>query len=332
MRARRLRHRCTFVVVRSTAGEVLVHRRSELKDLWPGHWDLCAGGVVGTGEDWEPAARRELAEELGVTDATLELLGAGTYEDPFVAEVARVWTTVHDGPFAFTDDEVVYVVPDEARGRLDIVKNEIVHFFAHRGVLSTAFLARGARTVPRAELLADAASLARVLRHDLVVLSEGDLGARLASTLDDLLAFGELAPAASDEDALVVGPGNETGDAMTLLASHAAHLAPTLEAYRLAARAIRVLAEEPLDEAALLRRALEIGRQMFLGGELDRREAVGLPSLDAALEAFRERGLLRRGRDTWELTADANDDARKALEAELGRYALATRPGTGGLR
>ena len=107
MRARRLRHRCTFVVVRSTAGEVLVHRRSDLKDLWPGYWDLCAGGVVGSGEDWEPAARRELAEELGVTDAVLEPLGAGTYEDLHVAEVARIWTTVHDGPFAFTDDEVV---------------------------------------------------------------------------------------------------------------------------------------------------------------------------------------------------------------------------------
>jgi len=107
MRAQRLRHRCTFVVVRSTSGEVLVHRRSDLKDLWPGHWDLCAGGVVAAGEDWEPAARRELAEELGVADAVLEPLGAGTYEDLHVAEVARIWTTVHDGPFAFTDDEVV---------------------------------------------------------------------------------------------------------------------------------------------------------------------------------------------------------------------------------
>lgn len=107
MRAERLRHRCTFVVVRSTAGEVLVHRRSEHKDLWPSHWDLCAGGVVAAGEKWEPAARRELAEELGVTGAVLEPLGAGTYEDPYVAEVARVWTTVHDGPFSFTDDEVV---------------------------------------------------------------------------------------------------------------------------------------------------------------------------------------------------------------------------------
>lgn len=36
MRARRLRHRCTFVVVRSSSGEVLVHRRSPHKDLWPG--------------------------------------------------------------------------------------------------------------------------------------------------------------------------------------------------------------------------------------------------------------------------------------------------------
>lgn len=123
MRAQRLRHRCTFVVVRSTAAEVLVHRRSELKDLWPGYWDLCAGGVVAAGEDWEPAARRELAEELGVTGTVLEPLGAGTYEDPFVAEVARVWTTVHDGPFAFTDDEVVearFVTLDELTNLLAV--------------------------------------------------------------------------------------------------------------------------------------------------------------------------------------------------------------------
>src|SRR3954447_5289866 len=66
MRAGCLRHRCTFIVVRNTAGEVLIHRRSEDKDLWPGRWDLACGGVVTAGEAWEPAARRELAEELGI--------------------------------------------------------------------------------------------------------------------------------------------------------------------------------------------------------------------------------------------------------------------------
>jgi glycerol-3-phosphate O-acyltransferase len=268
--------------------------------------------------------------ESALREAALVFVRGGLVKEHVPDETLRRGGVRAEGPR--TDDEVVYVVPDEARGRLDLVKNEIVHFFAHRGVGSTAFLARGARSVPRAELLADAASLAKLLRHDLVILGEGDPGARLAATLDDLVAFGELAPSPSDPDALVVGAGNEAADAMSLLASHAAHLAPTLEAYRLAARAIRVLTDEPLDEAALLRRALEIGRQMFLGGELDRREAVGLPSLDAALEALRERGLLRRGRDAWELAPEATDDARKTLEAELGRYVLATRPGTGGLR
>lgn len=110
MRAGRLRHRCTFVVVRSSSGQVLLHRRSDDKDLWPGHWDLSSGGVVTAGEDWEPAARRELAEELGIEAGELVPLGGGTYADDHVDEVARIWTTVHDGPFTFADGEVAEAV------------------------------------------------------------------------------------------------------------------------------------------------------------------------------------------------------------------------------
>ncbi len=109
MRAGRLRHRCTFVVVRSRAGEVLVHRRSDRKDLWPGRWDLCVGGVVTAGEDWVAAALRELAEEVGVEadEADLRYLGECPYVDSDVDELARIWTVTHDGPFEFTDGEVV---------------------------------------------------------------------------------------------------------------------------------------------------------------------------------------------------------------------------------
>jgi predicted amidohydrolase/isopentenyldiphosphate isomerase len=111
MRAGRLRHRCTFVVVRSSAGEVLVHRRSPHKDMWPDRWDLCAGGVVSAGEGWEDAAVRELSEELGIHVAHSELgdLGDGeaTYVDDDVDEVARIWSITCDGPFTFADGEVV---------------------------------------------------------------------------------------------------------------------------------------------------------------------------------------------------------------------------------
>lgn len=112
IRAGRLRHRCTFVVVRSSDGRVLVHLRSPHKDLWPSRWDLCCGGVVTAGEDWDTAARRELAEELGVaagpgSPRELVPLGEVAYEDDDVAEVGRVWTVTHDGPFTFADGEVV---------------------------------------------------------------------------------------------------------------------------------------------------------------------------------------------------------------------------------
>ena len=107
MRAGRLRHRCTFIVVLNRAGEVLIHRRSENKDLWPGRWDLACGGVVTAGEDWEPAARRELAEELGIEGVELTYLGEHSYADGEVDELARVWTTEWDGEVVFADGEVV---------------------------------------------------------------------------------------------------------------------------------------------------------------------------------------------------------------------------------
>jgi 8-oxo-dGTP pyrophosphatase MutT (NUDIX family) len=109
MRAERLRHRAVFIAVVSSAGQLLVHRRSDAKDLWPGRWDIGAGGVVAAGEDYDTAARRELFEEVGV-DAVPVPLGAGhhvgAYADADVDLVARCYRVVHDGPITFVDGEV----------------------------------------------------------------------------------------------------------------------------------------------------------------------------------------------------------------------------------
>jgi 8-oxo-dGTP pyrophosphatase MutT (NUDIX family) len=106
------------VVVLATDGRLLVHRRSDTKDLHPGWWDVCAGGVVGVGESYEAAARRELAEEVGIDDATIELLGPGRWDDVDSAEVSRIYLTVHDGPYVAVDGEVAelrLVTRDELR-------------------------------------------------------------------------------------------------------------------------------------------------------------------------------------------------------------------------
>ena len=98
------------------AGALLVHRRSDGKDLWPGRWDIAVGGVVGAGEDYDAAAQRELAEEIGIGDVVPVPIGAGRFADADVDLLARCYRVVHDGPFRFADGEVVEVRWVDAAG------------------------------------------------------------------------------------------------------------------------------------------------------------------------------------------------------------------------
>lgn len=106
MRADNLLHRSVAIVVTSSDGRLLVHRRSDHKDVFPGWWDLAAGGVVGVGESYEDAAQRELAEELGI-DAEPAPIGEARHDDEHARELCRVFSVVHDGPFRFDDGEIV---------------------------------------------------------------------------------------------------------------------------------------------------------------------------------------------------------------------------------
>jgi 8-oxo-dGTP pyrophosphatase MutT (NUDIX family) len=110
MRARgsAARHRACYVAVLTLAGEIVVHRRAPWKDVYPGWWDICFGGVLGAGETWDTAARRELREEAGI-DAELTLVHTASWERPDVALNARVYLATHDGPFTCPDGEVVEV-------------------------------------------------------------------------------------------------------------------------------------------------------------------------------------------------------------------------------
>jgi len=55
-------HVCLF----NSRGEMLIQRRSENKDRYPGCWDVSAGGFVSSGEDSRQAVLREAKEELGL--------------------------------------------------------------------------------------------------------------------------------------------------------------------------------------------------------------------------------------------------------------------------
>ena len=108
MRRDNLPHRSTAIVVLGNDGRLLAQRRANWKDVWPGHWDLAAGGVVESGENVAQSARRELAEELGI-DADLVPVATHWFRDDRVQCLASVFVARHEGPFAFDDAEVTEV-------------------------------------------------------------------------------------------------------------------------------------------------------------------------------------------------------------------------------
>ena len=122
VRAENLPHAGTGVVVRNSRGEIYVHRRTDTKDVFPGCYDLAAGGVVAAGEDPDDAAVREAAEELGVRGVPLRPLGVTRYADERTTYVAFLYETVYDGPITHQSQEVAWgawMTPEQVLARLD---------------------------------------------------------------------------------------------------------------------------------------------------------------------------------------------------------------------
>lgn len=65
--AQNLRHRAVHILWFNSRGELYVQQRAPTKDTFPNCYDSSAAGHVAPGEDYDTAAQRELAEELGLT-------------------------------------------------------------------------------------------------------------------------------------------------------------------------------------------------------------------------------------------------------------------------
>ena len=100
---------CTvhIVVFHPETGEILLQKRRMDKDIQPGKWDTAVGGHLDAGEDFITAARRELAEELGITGSVqLVHLFDSKIRNDIESENVRVFALSHAGPFAYQASEI----------------------------------------------------------------------------------------------------------------------------------------------------------------------------------------------------------------------------------
>ena len=102
----RLLHPVVHLHVFNSRGEVYLQKRPDWKDIQPGKWDTAVGGHMDYGETPEEALRREVCEELGITDFTPELIGQYVFDSQRERELVYVNRTTYDGPISPSAEEL----------------------------------------------------------------------------------------------------------------------------------------------------------------------------------------------------------------------------------
>ncbi|HKS14582.1 MAG TPA: NUDIX hydrolase [Pseudomonas sp.] len=107
LRERGLIGRGTYILLFNSAGQLCVHRRTLSKAIYPGYWDVAAGGMVTGEESYAESAARELEEELGVTGVELRFHEKFFFDQPGNRLWCAVFSAVSDGPLRLQPEEVI---------------------------------------------------------------------------------------------------------------------------------------------------------------------------------------------------------------------------------
>ena len=134
----KLLHPVVHLHVFNSQGQVYLQRRPDWKDIQPGKWDTAVGGHIDYGENPTDALRREVREELGITDFTPRSLGKYVFESKKERELVYVNTTIYDGVISPSTEELAggrFWTIDEIRAALgkDVLtpnfESEFTRFF-----------------------------------------------------------------------------------------------------------------------------------------------------------------------------------------------------------
>lgn len=220
----------------------------------------------------------------------------------------------------YSGDDVIYTVADERRLSLDISKNVIIHLFVDRALIAVALLAPEGPPTSRAEVRERVHSLSRLFKLEFMFRADAPFDTIFDEVLSDMQRVGELVV---DGELVGLGPGHEGLDGRGWITFYAAVMRNFIEGYRVAARTLRLLVRGPMLARDLVQRALRVGEQMFMAGEISRSEAVIQPIFENAFDAFVDQGYLIKHDGKLVLAESfASDLATEAIEAKIAGYLL----------
>ena len=90
----------------NSRGELYLQHRPAWKDIQPDKWDTACGGHIDLGESVEQALKREVREELGVSNFTPIKMDHYVFEGARERELVYVHRCVYDGPVSPSAEEL----------------------------------------------------------------------------------------------------------------------------------------------------------------------------------------------------------------------------------
>jgi glycerol-3-phosphate O-acyltransferase len=133
-------------------------------------------------------------------------------------------------------------------------------------------------------------------------------------------AMSEAGDLTIDSESVAAGPGRDGWTGHQWLMTYTSFLRNFVESYRIAARGLHTLLDEPLAEKDLLKHALTTGTRMYLAGEIDRREAISKLVIGNALTSFFDLGYLVKPDGKFHLAEGYDLDAVRNIERKIAFY------------